>query len=447
MRLSQAKVHFIGIGGIGMSGIAELLHTMGAKVSGSDVAVNQQVQHLRSHHIPIAIGHRAENLHNCEVVVYSSAIKPSNPEYRQAILDKIPLIPRAEALAELMRLKRGLSVAGTHGKTTTTSLVASIFLNAHLDPTIVVGGRLEVIQSTAQFGRGDWLIAESDESDGSFNRLSPEVIIITNVDNDHLDHYGTIENLHRAFQEFAARIPFYGLLIVCGDDPVTRKLFADFGKRIVFYGLDSSNTVILKRQGTGFEIFREGESLVRFALPLPGVHNALNATAAFIAANEAGISYESAALALKNFRGVGRRFQKRNEVGDILFYDDYAHHPTEIKAVLSGFHEMFPDKKVVVLFQPHRYSRTDLCWNQFKDCFENASSVFVLDIYAAGEEPIQGVTSKALVSENLHKNIFYLSSRKNLASLIAALSPLSILVTLGAGDVWKVGDDVARSFE
>lgn len=446
MRLSKSKVHFIGIGGIGMSGIAELLHTMGAQVTGSDLSENQQVQHLRSHGIVVTMGHAAENVGDSEVVVYSSAVKLDNPEYQAALKNHIPLIPRAEALAELMRLKRGLSIAGTHGKTTTTSLVASVFLAAGIDPTIVVGGRLEAIQSTAQLGRGEWLVAESDESDGSFNRLSPEVVIITNIDNDHLDYYGTFENLQRAYVEFASRIPFYGCLVVCGDDPKTRKLFQNFGKRIVFYGVDSSNTVVLSGNSAGYSLVSEGQKLVEFTLPLPGLHNALNATAALIAAREAGIGWDVAAQALKAFRGVGRRFQKRNQVGDMDFYDDYGHHPTEVEAVLSGFREMFPDRKLRVLFQPHRFSRTQLCWDQFLKCFKNCDELFLLDIYPAGEKPIPGITAEKLAQDLRHQNVHYMPARDEslIKKVASSLSGDDIFVTLGAGDVWKIGDQIAE---
>ena len=444
MRLSKAKVHFIGIGGIGMSGIAELLHTMGGQVTGSDLSENQQVQHLRSHGISVAIGHSAENIRDCDVVVYSSAVKQNNPEYRAAFTRRIPLIPRAEALAELMRLKRGLSIAGTHGKTTTTSLAASIFLAAGYDPTIVVGGRLEAIRSTAQLGRGEWLIAESDESDGSFNRLSPEIVIITNVDNDHLDHYGTFANLQKAYFEFASRIPFYGCLIVCGDDPKTRAVFEDFGKRIIFYGIEESNQVVLKKTSNGYQIFSEGRSLCEFALPLPGQHNALNATAALIAAQEAGIRLDVAAKALASFRGVGRRFQKRGQWGGIDFYDDYGHHPTEVRAVLSGFREMYPDRALRVLFQPHRYSRTQICWDEFCACFQNSDELFLLDIYPAGEKPIEGIHSERLAREIQHKKVHYLSARgpAEINRMAESLKGTDIFLTLGAGDVWKIGDEV-----
>jgi UDP-N-acetylmuramate--alanine ligase len=444
MRLSQAKVHFVGVGGIGMSGIAELLHNMGASVSGSDLSDNQQVQHLRAMGVPVSLGHSADNLGECDVVVYSSAIRPDNIEYVTALKRRIPLIPRAEALAEIMRLKRGISVAGTHGKTTTTSLLASIFLAVGLDPTIVVGVRLEVIQSTALLGRGEWLIAESDESDGSFHRLSPEIVIITNIDNDHLDHYGSFENLQKAYHEFASRIPFYGCLIVCGDDIKSRKLFQNFGKRVIFYGTDRSNHFVLKGSRSQYEVFKEDQLLGEFTLPLPGLHNALNATAAAIAALEAGVSFEVTAAALKTFRGVGRRFQKRGEVAGIDFYDDYGHHPTEIEAVLSGFREMFPDRQIKVIFQPHRYTRTRICWPQFLDCFDDCDELHLLDIYPAGEAPIEGVHSEKLAQSIHHRNVHYMSQRSEAALMEIAqkLKNQDIVLTLGAGDVWKLGDQI-----
>ena len=450
MRLAQSKVHFIGIGGIGMCGLAELLRNMGGQVSGSDLSENAQTQRLRTLGIEIKIGHAAENIHGSEVVVYSSAVKADNPEFREARKLKIPLIPRAEALAEIMRLKRGIAIGGSHGKTTTTSLAASIFLHAKAEPTIVVGGRLDLIKSTALLGQGDWLIAEADESDGSFSRLSPEIVIITNIDNDHLDYYGTVAQLKKAFFDFAMRIPFYGLAIVCGDDPAIRETFADFGKRAVFYGFNEDNDLRLEGSKGTYKVFRDQELLGSFNLPMPGRHNALNATAAIAAGLEAGFSFQVCAEGLEAFAGVDRRFQFKGAVNGIDVYDDYGHHPTEVQAVLQAFREKFPGRRLVTVFQPHRYSRTLLCWDQFVGCFENTDQLLICDIYPAGEMPIANITSERLAKEisahatgNERKTVGLLpNSVDRLAKIQSILKPGDVLVTLGAGDIWKLGMQV-----
>ena len=451
MRLAQAKVHFIGIGGIGMCGLAELLRNMGGQVSGSDLSENAQTTRLRAMGIDVKIGHAAENVHGAECVVYSSAVKGDNPEFREARKLKVPLIPRAEALAEMMRLKRGIAVGGSHGKTTTTSLTASIFLHANVQPTIVVGGRLDIIKSTALLGQGEWLIAEADESDGSFSRLSPEIVMVTNIDNDHLDHYGTVEMLKKAFFDFAMRTPFYGLSIVCGDDPAARETFADFGKRIVFYGFNADNDLRLVGEKGSYDVFRGEEQLGHFTLNIPGKHNALNACAALAAGLEAGIPFSVCAEGLEQFRGVDRRFQHKGVIGDIEVYDDYGHHPTEVSAVLAAFREKFPKNRVVTVFQPHRYSRTHLVWDQFVDCFGDADKLFICDVYAAGEAPITNVSGERLAREvaasKTHPgNVEHLpNSVDRLKRISDELKPGDILVTLGAGDVWKLGMSVLES--
>lgn len=446
MRLAKARVHFIGVGGIGMCGLAELLHNLGAQVTGSDASENAQTSRLRQIGIRVFKGHAEENLGDAEVVVYSSAVRESNVEYQAARRNKIPLIRRAEALAEIMRLKRGIAVAGTHGKTTTTSLTASIFLRAGLDPTIIVGGRLDIIKSTAQLGKGEWLIAEADESDGSFTHLSPEIVIITNIDNDHLDYYKTFENLQGAFVDFASRIPFYGVAIICGDDPHLPSLFTRFGKRWISYGINPRNDYVLSRSGDGWKVTREGQLVGEFQPSMPGQHNALNSLAAILAGMQAGVSFAAAAEAVAGFQGVDRRFQHKARIRDIDFYDDYGHHPTEIRAVLKGFKEKFPDRRLVTIFQPHRYSRTQICWNDFHSCFQDADQLFLLDIYPAGEPPIEGVSSKALVSQIQHPACEYLNRQTGqgaeLAGVVPYLKPGDILLTLGAGDISKLGEQL-----
>lgn len=444
MKLATAKVHFIGIGGIGMCGLAELLHNMGAQVTGSDMGENAQTTRLKKMGIPVFKGHSPENIKEAEVVVFSSAVKEDNPEYQESRRRRIPLIRRAEALAEIMLLKRGIAIGGTHGKTTTTSLTASAFLAAKEDPTICVGGRLDLIQSTAQLGQGEWLIAEADESDGSFSRLSPEIVVITNIDDDHLDHYGSFERLQEAFFDFALRIPFYGSAIVCGDDPRVRELFRSFPKKILFYGKDVSNDYVLSRDNGAYALVSEGKTIGHFSLPMPGIHNALNATAAFVAGLEAGLKFEDMKAGIENFRGVDRRFQHKGFVSGIDFYDDYGHHPTEIRAVLSGFKEKFRDRRKVVVFQPHRYSRSQLLWEDFCHSFKDADEVFVLDIYPAGEKPIENIDSERMVREMDHPSVRYLNRKEDpeLKGLEDFLKAGDVVVSLGAGDVYRLVEAV-----
>lgn len=440
MKLAAAKVHFIGVGGIGMCGLAELLHNMGAKVTGSDLSENAQTLRLKKMGVEVFRGHAAENIEQADVVVFSSAVKEDNPEYQEARRKRIPLIRRAEALAEIMLLKRGIAIGGTHGKTTTTSLTACAFLAAGVDPTICVGGRLDLIQSTAQLGQGEWLIAEADESDGSFSRLSPEIVVITNVDNDHLDHYGSFERLQEAFFDFALRIPFYGSAVVCGDDPQVRDLFRSFPKKILFYGQDVSNDIVLSKNDRGYVLVSEGKSIGEFTLPMPGIHNALNATAAFVAGMEAGLSFESMKTGIEQFRGVDRRFQHKGFVSGIDFYDDYGHHPTEIQAVLQGFKEKYNERRKVVVFQPHRYSRSEILWGEFCRSFKDADEVFILDIYPAGEKPIENISSERMVSELDHPSVRYIDRKKDLEllGLQEFLKKGDVVVSLGAGDVNKL---------
>lgn len=441
-KLAHSRVHFIGIGGIGMCGLAELLHNMGAKVTGSDLSEGAQVQRLKSLGIKIFIGHQAQNLGEVDVVVYSSAVRANNPEFVEALRKKIPLIRRAEALAELMSLKRGIAVAGTHGKTTTTSMTSSIFLSAGLDPTIIVGGRLELLQSTAKLGEGEWLIAEADESDGSFTRLSPEIVIITNIDDDHLDHYQTFDNLQKAFLDFASRIPFYGSVILCGDDIETLSLFRNFGKRVVTYGFRDHNDYVLTFKGDHWSVSHESKKIVDWDLPMPGDHNALNSLAAIIAAEQAGILFEKAAQCVSEFKGVDRRFQKKGEVKNILFFDDYGHHPTEVRYALMAAKQKYKDRRLCVVFQPHRYSRTEMCWKDFLTAFDVADELFILDVYAAGETAIEGVSSERLISEINHPHKTYLRREQNhsLEEVRAKIKEGDLVLTLGAGDVVKMGE-------
>ncbi len=453
MKLDKASFHFIGIGGIGMCGLAELLHNMGSVVTGSDSGENANTERLKQLGIKVFKGHFAENVGTADVVVYSSAIPFINPEIRLARSQNIPLIPRAEALAEIMRLRRGIAVAGTHGKTTTTSLISSIFLEANLEPTIVVGGRFEKIKSTALLGKGEWLIAEADESDGSFNKLSPEIAVITNIDSDHMDHFKTFENLKKAFLDFSYRVPFYGLIVACGDDLTIKNLFEDYNKRILFYGFSENNDFILSGEKGHYSVHRriiskeqsrvEKILLGHFELNIPGTHNALNSLASIAVGLAAGIDFDNCARGLKKFEGVDRRFHYKGIAREILVYDDYGHHPTEVRATLQAFKEKFEKNRLVVYFQPHRYSRTQHCWSEFKTCFAQADVLFLADIYPAGETPIPGITSEKLLQELNHQNsILCDKSNSQSEQILKILKKGDVFLTLGAGDGWKLGMNV-----
>lgn len=449
MRLQNAKFHFIGIGGIGMCGLAELLHNMGAKVSGSDLSENANTDRLKELGVTVHKGHSAAHVGAADVVVYSSAIRFENPEIAEARARQIPLIPRAEALAEIMRLKRGIAVAGTHGKTTTTSMTSAVFLKAELSPTIMVGGRFELIKSTAHLGSGEWLVAEADESDGSFHKLSPEIAIITNIDSDHLDHFKTFENLQKSFYDFALRVPFYGKIIACGDDPIIRSTFVNFPKRILFYGFEESNDLVVSGSGGRYALHRTDKLLGakhlvgEFSLKFPGKHNALNAVAAICAGMAAGIPFSVCASGIELFDGVDRRFQFKGEKRGIKVYDDYGHHPTEVRAVLQAFREKYPENRLIVYFQPHRYSRTQHCWNDFMTAFKEADEVLLADIYAAGEAPIPGISSEKLALDLQHKSAkYFMRDEASAQKVMGILREGDVFVTLGAGDGWKLGIDL-----
>lgn len=452
MRLQKSKFHFVGVGGIGMCGLAELLYRMGAVVSGSDMAENANTERLKELGVKVFKGHASANIGDADVVVYSSAIQYSNPEIAEARARQIPLIPRAEALAEIMRIKRGVAIAGTHGKTTTTSMTSAIFLEADLKPTIFVGGRLELIKSTALLGTGEWLLAEADESDGSFHKLSPEIAIITNIDSDHLDHFKTFENLQKSFYEFAMRVPFYGLCIVCGDDPLVHKIFENFPKRVTFYGFGENNDIILEGEQGKYTVYRKDagkkEKMGDFQLNVPGRHNALNALAGILAGMHAGVDFATCARGLKRFDGVDRRFHFKGEKKGIRIYDDYGHHPTEVRAVLQAFREKYPKNRIVVFFQPHRYSRTQNCWHEFTSCFSQADQILMTDIYPAGETPIPGIHSEKLVQEMKHDGAkYFVRDAQSADHITGILKDGDVFITLGAGDGWKLGLEVLNKID
>ena len=458
--LSNCKVHFIGVGGIGMCGIAEILLRQGAQVSGSDCQPSTLTHRLEKLGLKFFDSHRTSNLGDADVVVVSSAISSDNPERKEAQRRGIPLISRAEALAEVSRLKRSISIAGSHGKTTTTSLLTSSLMSLKLDPMAVVGGRLLVSDSTIAFGAGSWMVAEADESDGSFQRLSPEIAIITNIDNDHLDFYGSMTELEQAFAQFADRVPFYGLLVACGDDPRIKKMLSTYQKPFRTYGFSADNDYrILSREpvsGAVSLLLPEGQQQIRkdlqleesqvwdLVLPLPGDHFALNAVAVAVVLRHLGFSCQQVNLAFSQFQGVDRRFHFQGEFRGAKIYDDYGHHPTEIRATLKAMKERYPKEKLIVFFQPHRYSRTHLCWQDFLTAFSSADEVFVTDIYPAGEAPLEGIDSKRLAQQIQHSKVIY-QPRQIWTECLLHLKEGDVFLFLGAGDIYEIPKDIRLS--
>ncbi|GHU04960.1 UDP-N-acetylmuramate--L-alanine ligase [Betaproteobacteria bacterium] len=409
MKHKIKNIHFVGIGGSGMSGIAEVLANLGYGVSGSDLADNATTRRLSGLGIRVAAGHAAENIGNADAVVVSTAVRDDNPEVQAARARKIPLVPRAQMLSELMRLKRGIAVAGTHGKTTTTSLVASILAAGGLDPTFVIGGRLNAAGANARLGSGEFLVAEADESDASFLCLSPVISIVTNIDADHMETYGhDFGRLKQTFVDFLQRLPFYGVAVLCADDPHVREIMPRVSKQIVSYGLEESANVRAEnvRAGNGrmyFDCLRVNGSVTRFpvTLNLPGVHNVQNALAAIAAASEVGVSDAVIVKALAEFTGVGRRFQRHGEVaspagGSFTLIDDYGHHPAEIRATLAAARGAFPGRRLLLAFQPHRYTRTRDCFEDFVGVLGSVDALILADVYAAGEAPIVAADGRTL---------------------------------------------------
>jgi len=445
-------VHFIGVGGIGMSGLAEILRTLEFDVSGSDMKEGENTARLRRLGVRIDVGHRAENVHGADVVVYSSAITQENPEMREAVARGVALISRAEMLAELMRVKYSVAIAGSHGKTTTTSLVATVLRAAGFDPTVVVGGRMAALGSNARLGAGDLLVAEADESDGSFLRLTPTIAVITNIDPEHLDFYGTHERLKQAFVEFAERVPFYGLSVLCLDHPHVQDVLPKIRHRHVTYGLSPQADYAarnVRQQGlvTTFVAYRKGEALGEFAVRMPGMHNVLNTLATIAVADELEVPLDVMKEALATFGGVARRFTITHEIGGVTLVDDYGHHPAEVTATLEAARRVFSER-VLVAFQPHRYSRTQHLFDDFTRAFNVADYVLIADIYAAGEKPIPGVDSEALataIAKHGHHAVRHVGDKAEIARLLASEArPGDVVIALGAGDINKVLDDVAK---
>lgn len=452
------KIHFVGIGGIGMSGIAEVLHNMGYTVTGSDIKESDTVKRLRSLGIKVFIGHSMDNIDSVDVVVFSSAVKPDNPEIIKAKALGIPVIPRAEMLAELCRLKYSILVAGAHGKTTTTSLIATILNDAGFDPTVVVGGKLKSLGTNAKLGQGEFLVAEADESDGSFLKLTPAISVITNIDREHLDYFKNLRRIKKAFLEFANKVPFYGVSILCRECRHIRDLIPHLTRRYVTYGFNEASdfyakdikylSVLPHGRVTSFEAFFKGKSIGRFVITVPGKHNVLNAMAAIAVAKELSIPFEKVRESLENFTGIGRRFEFKGEKNGIKFYDDYGHHPTEIKAVIKTALGLKP-KRLCVIFQPHRYTRTRDLMEQFIHVFKTTlrkdDILFLMEIYPASEPPIEGVSGQVLY-EKLKLagvNVIFNPDRDSLKEeILKELKEGDFVFTIGAGDVYKIGEDI-----
>jgi UDP-N-acetylmuramate--alanine ligase len=485
------RVHFVGIGGIGMSGIAEVLLNLGYKISGSDLKSSSVTDRLKSLGATVFEGHRAENVVGADVVVTSSAINPANPEVVEAGRLHVPVIQRAEMLAELMRLKYGIAVAGMHGKTTTTSMVAAVLAAGGLDPTVVVGGRVDAMGSNARLGRSQYLVAEADESDRSFLKLSPILSVVTNIDREHMDCYRSMQDVKNAFLDFMDRVPFYGMLVLCNDDPILRRLFPKIRRRMVTYGTRKGSDFLIAVSKNGestssrdgnhchreaheftradndfpengalapegfspvrarapvppqsFTVSYRGTDLGEFRLHVPGLHNILNATAAIAVGIGLDVPVAHIREALEHFRGVDRRFQLRGEAAGITVIDDYGHHPTEIKATLAAARQC-GYRKIHVIFQPHRYTRTRDLMDEFTSAFGDADSLFVLDIYPASEPPIEGITGEALahrICEKSGRPVSYANSfDEAVAAVSSAVQPGDMILTLGAGSVSQLG--------
>ena len=447
------QIHFVGVGGIGMSGLAEILRTLEFDVSGSDLREGETTRRLARMGVRIDLGHRPANVHGADVVVYSSAISESNPEIVEAQALGTPVITRAEMLAELMRVKYAVAIGGSHGKTTTTSLVATVLRAAGFDPTVVVGGRMEAFGSNARLGEGDLLVAEADESDGSFLRLTPTIAAITNIDPEHLDYFGTHENLKEAFIQFAEKVPFYGLAVLCLDHPHVQDILPKIRRRHVTYGLSpqadySAHNVRLEGVQSRFEAFHRGESLGELVVRMPGHHNVLNCLAAIAIADELEVPLDVMKQALATFGGVARRFSVVGEVGGVTLVDDYGHHPAEIVATLEAARRAYTGR-VLVAFQPHRYTRTRDLFEDFTRAFNKADQVIITEIYAAGESPIQGISAEHLtraIAAHGHHGVRYAPDRADVAAFLAEEARAGdLVISLGAGDINRVLADVAAA--
>ncbi len=448
---SIKKIHFIGIGGIGMSGIAEIILDQGFKVSGSDRALSEVTQRLESLGAKIFESHEAKNIYDdVDTVVYSSAVSPDNPEIQEAKKRKLPIVRRAEMLAEVMRLKYGIGVAGTHGKTTTTSMISLVLMEGNLDPTVIVGGKLSGLGGTnARLGKGDYIVVEADEFDRSFLSLTPTIAIMTTLETDHLDTYRDLEDIKSAFVQFANKVPFYGFVVLCLDETALQDIIPQISKKKIYtYGFSpqadlQAVDIVHKEQETKFTVLKNGEECGKITLQIPGKHNVQNSLAAILIGLQLGIPFEKVKSGIEKFTGVYRRWEKKGEVNGITLYDDYAHHPTECRATLSGAKDGWK-KRVVCVFQPHLFSRTRDFYEEFGKAFLLADVLVVTDVYPARESPIQGVTGELIIMAAKkfgHKNTHYVSDKNNIPVFLKSITKKDdIVITMGAGDIWKYGE-------
>ena len=456
MLQKRHRLHFVGIGGIGMSGIAEVLLNLGYAVTGSDLHESEVTERLRKLGAQVFIGHQEDNLaFDPSVVVISTAVKYSNPEVLEARRRHIPVIPRAEMLAELMRMKYGVAVAGSHGKTTTTSMIAAVLSTAGLDPTMVIGGRVHMLGTNAKMGQGAILVAEADESDGSFLLLSPTIAVVTNIDREHMDFHQTMERLNESFLDFINKIPFYGLAVLCLDNAHVRALLPKVRKRFATYGLSSdadfsAQDLQMKPTGVEYTVLHHAKPLGKLRLHLPGRHSASNALAAVAVGHELEIPFSRVAEALDGFTGIHRRFEIKGEPRGITIIDDYGHHPAEIQATIEAIHDSWK-RPLIVIFQPHRFSRTQDLFDDFLTAFDGADRLVLTEIYAAGEDPIEGVTSEALyqgIKRRGHMEVDFIPDKGQIVKqLVGKLNPGDIVLTLGAGDVYKVGEALVEALK
>ncbi|HSQ74905.1 MAG TPA: UDP-N-acetylmuramate--L-alanine ligase [Bacteroidota bacterium] len=454
---SIRKLHFVGIGGIGMSGLAEILVDQGFTVTGSDRSANDNTERLEGLGIRVAIGHDAKNVEkDVDVLVYSSAIPPENPEVVAARQRNIPVIRRAEMLAEVMRLKYGIGIAGTHGKTTTTSMVSLILMEGGVDPTVIVGGRLHGLAgSNARMGKGDFIVVEADEYDRSFLSITPTIAVLTTLETDHLDCYRDLEDIKSAFIQFAAKVPFYGFVVLCLDEPALQDIMPKIKKKIITYGLNGQADLqaidIVHRQNrTRFTVLRNGEELGEIELQIPGKHNVQNALAAIVVGLSLDVPFAKVKTGIEKFTGVFRRWEVKAELQGIMVVDDYAHHPTEIKATLAGVKAGWR-RRVICVFQPHLYSRTRDFYDEFGRSFFNADVLVVTDVYPAREEPIQGVSGELIANAAKvfgHKQVHYVPDKTSVPSfLMDIVQEGDIVITMGAGDIWKFGEQFVAALK
>lgn len=449
----QKKYHifFVGIGGIGMSGIAELLLNLGYKVSGSDLKLSPITDRLKKLGVNIFAGHSKENIKDIDVVVTSTAVPRENPEICTAKERGVPVIPRAQMLAELMRFKYGIAVAGAHGKTSTTSIVAAILNHGKLDPTVVIGGILKNSETNSLHGQGNFMVVEADESDGSFLKLFPTIAIVTNIDREHLDYYSGIDEIKKAFLDFINLVPFYGTAIICTDNKYINELLPNIKERYITYGTNKNadlyaKNITFKNDSGTFDLDLKGKNLGTITINLPGMHSILNAMAAIATGLELEIPFNTIKFALKKITGVKRRLELKGEINNIKIMDDYGHHPTEIITTIKVAKQSWPNRRLIIAFQPHRFTRTQALFNEFSTAFINSDYLIILPVYSAGETPIKGINSETLldsIKKNGHNNAVYINSKKEAKTYLKEqLKENDLLITMGAGDVYKLGEEL-----